>query len=713
MNGATTSSPDPEVVTAVKFLNWFTVRGYPESNLKKYLTDKRNLNNSQINEAFRIYQNQTKQNDKPVSPQNKQNDKPVSPSGSTEFDSHVSFLILEKQQEGKELVKQFLKDDGEYCAILQCLHEEYYKDLSAMADEGKFQMTREELEQIFRHIPTLYEFHKVFNTDMNRGCNVGWMFVGLFIFFHGYVDYMKDCLFAIRKMREYIHDKKLQECMTQIRRRSKRRADNMVDLLLVPLDRIQDYKNFLDQLYEWSDKSQVADYEFLGKASRRIGRVASYIAQYKHGISNKNEMNKVQLFVGTQCSVLHPKRLVVRRGMMSCRTFDLPERKLSYMFFLFNDILLWTTKNSKTPNIVELWNAKVKPSEAREKLNLKFKIVSGVGQNNKILFLECKSKRQRDGWYKAIETGIWNAVRGNVESWSRVEGVTSADEEKSAVTSNVSLENKTEEDNLLWKKDALRSSNHKMFAKNETPIKIKIGQLNEYPKLENYGSARSFGSTRSFENQEFEDFKPLTRTLSCTTFQDFGFCDENKQYEKAENSASVLSNRKPRVKPRVKILLPDEKKDDGSEGIRRNAFGCTTSFRKNMFISNPNSRRASVTNAGSGLSTPRTVFFDQRRRLNNVIGKTDEMKINSDRTILGRNFERSPQNLKELSPHYGDSNFLMQPKDREDDESSKSDSSSIRCIDEELNNTKVRYVSSGKQKRISLRLNDINEAYTK
>merc|ERR1719193_453420 len=122
-------------------------------------------------------------------------------------------------------------------------------------------------------------------------------------------------------------------------------------------------------------------------------------------------------------------------------------------------------------------------------------------------------------------------------------------------------------------------------------MKIKLDEL---PKLESYNS--NYGSTRSFEDQEFKEFQPLSRTVSCTTFQDFDFCDENKQYEKAENRLHQGT------KPRVKIILPEEKKDGSEFPVRTNAFGCTTSFRKNMFISNPNSRRASVTGVGSGLT---------------------------------------------------------------------------------------------------------------
>merc|ERR1719320_1164470 len=97
------------------------------------------------------------------------------------------------------------------------------------------------------------------------------------------------------------------------------RSDNMIDLLLKPLERILEYREFLERLLSWADRKQTSDFEILGKATRRIGRLANYIEKYKYGIYNKNEMNKVQRFLKDQSNVLAPDRFIVRRGMMTRR----------------------------------------------------------------------------------------------------------------------------------------------------------------------------------------------------------------------------------------------------------------------------------------------------------------------------------------------------------------------------------------------------------
>jgi len=155
-----------------------------------------------------------------------------------------------------------------------------------------------------------------------------------------YIQYTKDCSLTTKKMRKYVHDKELRRALAQIRVSSRRPLDDMMDLILSPLDRIRDYKDFIDRLCVYVDKKHESHYEFLVKASRRLSGIAKWIGLNKHPIINSNEMNKVQQFLNKQCNIITPVRFIIRRGMMIRRTTSWPARNKRYMFFLFNDILL-------------------------------------------------------------------------------------------------------------------------------------------------------------------------------------------------------------------------------------------------------------------------------------------------------------------------------------------------------------------------------------
>ena len=73
----------------------------------------------------------------------------------------------------------------------------------------------------------------------------------------------------------------------------------MVDLLLVPLDRIVDYKNLLDKLYEYADKIHAMNYRFLGEAAKNLSKIATAIEAEKYDISNKNESRNLAAIFGT------------------------------------------------------------------------------------------------------------------------------------------------------------------------------------------------------------------------------------------------------------------------------------------------------------------------------------------------------------------------------------------------------------------------------
>merc|ERR1719204_2769027 len=152
-------------------------------------------------------------------------------------------------------------------------------------------------------------------------------------------------------------------------------------------------------------------------------RVAAYIEKYKYGICNQNEMNKVQKFLGDQCDILAPDRAIVRRGMMTRRTSSWKWNK-RYVFFLFNDILLWTNKNGILQNALQLRSCEVMPSSAKNYPLKKFEVVYR-GERHKTLRLECAKVHERNDWYAAIKRTVATAKMNYNRAWSKSEHIVS------------------------------------------------------------------------------------------------------------------------------------------------------------------------------------------------------------------------------------------------------------------------------------------------
>jgi len=322
----------------------------------------------------------------------------------------ISILMPSKQAVGQQLISNFLVSEKEYCSILECLTDDYYPTISEKAKQGKFQITRSQVDDIFRPVDGLVKLHRSFYSGLYLRSSISKasFSISKSSFFYLYIRYMRNCTNTVNNMQNYCRDSKLQKCLSKIRKKSRRRKDDMVDLLLKPLNRIIEYKHFFLNLCSIVDKTEKAEYEFLVRASRNISRAASYIEQHKFGIENRNEMNKIQKFLGDQCNVFGANRNIIRQGMMYSQSKGWTSRNKQYVFFLFTDILVWTTKKGDLQNAVYLKNCQVLPSFSKSNRERKFQIEFSQ-QIHKPILLECKSQQQRNEWYFALSIAVKKA----------------------------------------------------------------------------------------------------------------------------------------------------------------------------------------------------------------------------------------------------------------------------------------------------------------
>jgi len=419
MNPGEPVSKREKVNTTVQFLRKLDEKVLEnETRIRKYLVNKHGLTKAEVDEAFRIHRSlmdnekashlveERQEGERQIIATNDEVRPEIIETEGDNGRNSLWFLLGGKKIEGQELLREFLENEVNYNKVLECVQFDYHFPLLKMASENKFEMTRKEVEEIYKLIPDLISFHKdTFYTNLNKGTDIAKAFLQNFKKFEIYVDYMIDCSATVKKMRLYCTDKKFHKCLDVIKSKSKCPDDEMIDLILEPLDRITDYKDFLNILVKFADERHAEAYQLITKAARRIGRVADYIEKFKYGILNRSEMNKVQQFLGKQCDIFVPNRRIVRRGLMIRRTSGWMARNKWYLFFLFSDILLWTTKSGVLQNLVLLKNCEVVESDAEVNPQRKLKVVS-MGERKKILNCECGTQRQRMEWFEMIKTAI-------------------------------------------------------------------------------------------------------------------------------------------------------------------------------------------------------------------------------------------------------------------------------------------------------------------
>jgi len=635
---------DASVITAVGFLDDVSRKHWDEADLRRYLVGKQGLSTNQVTQAFRIHRSRSSSFRKEFNGKNllememcprvespsvetchkmgsqtfelsqkmemspslaqstspsfiqlgsgerpermlfkppEKISKPLTRKSKVEVASSTSFLLPSKRGDGKKLIHDFLACEKVYCIVLECLLE-YHKELSWYARQGSI-IKPEEVEKMFQQIPELHKFHTSFYADVLVGGNLGRLFIRRMNFFKGYGKYLNDATFTIERLRDHISDMKLLNFLGEVRQRSRLTRNDLADLVITPINRIMDYEAFVAKLYEWADKAKAEEYQYFAKAARRMGRVAKYIDSYRHGIINRCEMNRVQQYLGKQVKILHPNRSIIRRGMITRRMSGWTTRRKKYHFFLFSDVLIWTTKNGVLQNVVELLYCQVQPVHSKRDSHKKFKIVvdmrskTWTKQNSKTILLECKSRETRRAWYRSIENTIKLAKKKTSDTFPEkilnISVMNDSDEEilecsesikPSTVQSvpKVSNISQTFSDSHLLRTIAKKESIS--FEERRTPTETSSVDVPAE------GVYHDRYESHNFIDQQFKEIYPMDDSDSQISEYDQSFFEKYGTYQDKGNNVSFLS---PHQKfPPPVMNQEDEKNAAESKEDDRNGF---------------------------------------------------------------------------------------------------------------------------------------------
>jgi len=531
------SKLDAQLATIVEFLQEARENGFEENDeLRNYLKSKHGLTSDQIDRAFTLLNknrfeseelkksnleselNYNEPDDCSKASEEHKKDNSPKLKRISNFDigislrndyqrSGLSFLMPEKRALGEKELQMFMESEVTYCLILECLISEYYCALVNTANKNKFRITLEEVEHIFKYVPDMLKFHRYTLSTHLLNCdeNIGKIFLRYIKAFSFYIDYMKECSSTVSKMGKYTNDKKLHRFLKSIQKKSIYRSNDMVDLLIAPLERIGEYKLFLDTLLNWADKSRQSDYKLISKAAIRVGGVVEYIEKYKHGIINKSEMIKVQEFLKDSYLITAPKRQILRRGVMKRHFPGWSTRNRSYIFFLFNDVIFWTSKKGEMQSVLLLRRCKILYSHSKHNPERKLILVYQDAKKKKIFDLECTSEQQRKEWFNALSNAI-SKVKVNYK-----ESVTSKLEN---AKSNESLSCESIPQILI--SQVSLSGRCKSSSRNVS-FDFRLG---DYDETEETTGWEPYEYSRNFEVQDIKEFRPKEDTI------DFDFRDD-------------------------------------------------------------------------------------------------------------------------------------------------------------------------------------------
>lgn len=227
------------------------------------------------------------------------------------------------------------------------------------------------------------------------------------------------------------------------------------------------------------------------------------------------------------------------------------------MFFLFNDVLLWTSKNGKLQNAVQLKNSEILPSRAKTNAIRKFELNYQTAKY-KTFRLECDNKNVRNGWYTAISRTIFAAKNTDGKAWSG--NSLCLNEKYKGYSDNLSDE---EPNTTLESSDVNRDDDED-------------NKLEQSEQLDDPYNKRYLG-TYNFKTQVFNQIDPMDDNLSQISDSDWSPRPKNLKLVEGRTVPTAVQLSPFKV-PNKYITYPEKRVNNGSSTSSKNSNSISGGF---------------------------------------------------------------------------------------------------------------------------------------
>jgi len=247
-----------------------------------------------------------------------------------------------------QVAQEIMTTEQSYVKSLRVLQDLYITPLSK--PDCDF-LTQQQCQELFSNVSLIAAFNEKFLKDVearmtawdNEATCIADIFHSFSPFFKMYTQYVANHEVATQLLNKLNKDNKafVNFCVKAAFDPSSMGL-NLASLLITPIQRIPRYKLLLAELHRNTPATH-PDYAGLEKALDQVGDVAMHINEAVKKQAHRNEVVRIQELFGGSVDLVSPSRRFLKQGPLTkvCRASD---RK--YEFFLFNDLLLYSSKPS-------------------------------------------------------------------------------------------------------------------------------------------------------------------------------------------------------------------------------------------------------------------------------------------------------------------------------------------------------------------------------
>ena len=343
---------------------------------------------------------------------------PVSTNRSSSTTRPRSPSSLEYKADMRERVRdEILTTEKFYVDCLNNLVRQYMEPLKKAGP--KMGVEPRHVSAIFGNLTVLAQFHVIFLDTLRTNPATSAVFVQYADFLKMYTHYVAGYEKSIATINSLRGNKAFQRFMEEKRDQLKGRG--IMTYLIMPVQRIPRYVLLLRELRKYTPLGH-PEHESLEVALHKIEGIATFVNEQKRSAENRSKLLDIQnrLKRTESFTIFKPDRRLIKEGMIrrlkeeyvlersreEAGAGDVDEE----LFFLFNDLLLWTTKEFDIVGHVALDALLCLPDQ----VSLRQPYTLSLGVRGKPycpdMVFACKDQAEKDEWSRYILSAINTAT---------------------------------------------------------------------------------------------------------------------------------------------------------------------------------------------------------------------------------------------------------------------------------------------------------------
>lgn len=266
--------------------------------------------------------------------------------------ANMSKIISDKNKRTK-IREEMRSTEVRYVESLNILKDTYVIPLKKKKKEDPHFIDPRTYTNLVSNLEMLADFHETFLKDLQKNSNISNVILKYVDYFKMYTIYTNGYDKCLKSLSEFRSNKDFSLFMEDVRKNLQERGNlDLMSYLIMPVQRIPRYVLLLRELKK-NTPTEHQHYEELQEAIEKVQRIASHINESRREMENMSALLRLRETIHglpEHLVLFEPHRHLIKEAKM--REIKIggvfsTVKESDRIFYLFNDLLVWTTDAMK------------------------------------------------------------------------------------------------------------------------------------------------------------------------------------------------------------------------------------------------------------------------------------------------------------------------------------------------------------------------------